>query len=342
MKKTKVLTMGEIMLRLQPPNTDRFRQAKSFDIAFGGGEANVAVCLAQLGVDASFFTALPNNDIGLACRDEVRKHGVDVSKIIYSGERLGIYYCEKGCSERPSRVIYDRKNSAFAETEYKNIDIDNVLADVGWLHFTGITPALSDNTEQLTKQVLVRAKELGVTVSCDLNYRAKLWSEDKANSVMSELMKCVDIVIANEEDAKKVFGISADDSDIENGKLSIDGYKKVCKKIQERFSVNTVAITLRESYSASRNGWSAMLYRGGDFAVSRRYDMTVLDRVGGGDSFAAGLIYALINDMDSEQAVEYAVACSCLKHSVNGDFNIISNEEIAQLLKGGSSGRVQR
>lgn len=338
----KVLTIGEIMLRLQPPNTDRFRQAHSFDIAFGGGEANVAVCLAQLGIDARFFTALPNNGIGFACRDEIRKYGVDVSKIVYSGERLGIYYCEKGCSERPSRVIYDRKHSAFAEIDYNDIDIDSVLDGVNWLHFTGITPALSINTEALIKRVLIRAKELGITISCDLNYRAKLWSENKANIVMSALMKYVDVVIANEEDAKKVFGISADDSDIENGKLSIDGYKKVSKKIEEKFNIKTVAITLRESFSASRNGWSALIYHNGEYSISRRYDMTVLDRVGGGDSFSAGLIYALISDMDGQSAVDYAVACSCLKHSVNGDFNIISHDEIIQLIKGGSSGRVQR
>lgn len=342
MKEKRVLTVGEIMLRLQPPHCDRFRQARGFEIAYGGGEANVAVCLAQLGIDARFFTALPDHEIGYACRDELRKFGVDVSKILFEGERLGIYYCEKGFSERASRVIYDRKHSAFADIDGKKADIDGILDSVDWLHFTGITPAVSENAENLIREILKSAKRQNVTVSCDLNYRSKLWSETRANQVMSDLMQYVDVLIANEEDASKVFGISADCSDVESGKLNVEGYKSVCRKIEERFGIRTSAITMRESYSANRNGWSAVLYRDGTFSVSRKYDMTVLDRVGGGDSFSAGLIKSLLSDMTPSDAVEYAVALSCLKHSVNGDFHIIGNDEVLQLLKNGGNGRVQR
>lgn len=342
MKEKKVLTVGEIMLRLQPPHCDRFRQAHGFEIAYGGGEANVAVCLAQLGIDARFFTALPDHEIGYACRDELRKFGVDVSKILFEGERLGIYYCEKGFSERASRVIYDRKHSAFSEIDGKKADIESILDSVDWLHFTGITPAVSENAETLIREILKSAKRQNVTVSCDLNYRSKLWSETRANRVMSDLMQYVDVLIANEEDASKVFGISADQSDVESGKLNVEGYKSVCRKIEERFGIRTSAITLRESYSANRNGWSAVLYRDGTFSVSRKYDMSVLDRVGGGDSFSAGLIKSLLSDMTPSDAVEYAVACSCLKHSVNGDFHIIAHDEVLQLLKNGGNGRVQR
>lgn len=340
-KTGKILTVGEIMLRLQPPSCDRIRQTRSFDIAFGGGEANVAVCLAQLGDKSKFFTALPNNEIGLACMGELRKYGVDVSEIILDGDRLGIYYCEKGFSERASRVIYDRKHSAFAEIATDKVDY-KILDDVEWLHFTGITPALSQNTEELTENILKKAKEKGITISCDLNYRAKLWTQEKAEKVMSKLMTYVDVLIANEEDAKKIFGISATGSDIESGILNLDGYKSVCLQIEERFNIHTVAITLRESYSANRNGWSAVLYSGGEFFASRKYDMTVLDRVGGGDSFSAGLIHSLINNYNPNDAVEYAVACSCLKHSINGDFHIISDDEVKQLINSGGNGRVQR
>lgn len=342
MKDNGVLTVGEIMLRLQPPHCDRFRQARSFEIAYGGGEANVAVCLAQLGINARFFTALPNNEIGFASRDELRKFGVDVSKVLFEGERLGIYYCEKGFSERSSRVIYDRKHSAFAEIDINKANLDGILQGVEWLHFTGITPALSQNTEVLIREILKKAKKQKITVSCDLNYRSKLWTESRANQVMSELMQYVDVLIANEEDASKVFGITADQSDVESGKLDVEGYKSVCRKIENQFKISTVAITLRESFSANRNGWSAVLYHGGDFFVSRKYDMTVLDRVGGGDSFSAGLIKAFLSKMTPSDAVEYAVACSCLKHTVNGDFHIIEHNEIMQILKNGGNGRVQR
>lgn len=337
-----VLTVGEIMMRLQPPNCDRIRQAHSFDIAFGGGEANVAVCLSQLGDKAKFFTKLPNNEIGKACEGELRKFGVNTEDIIYGGERMGIYFCEKGYSERPSRVVYDRKYSSFSACEYSEPNYEKLLDNVGWLHFTGITPALSQTCAEMTEYLLKEAKNRGITLSCDLNYRAKLWSESKAREVMSNLMQYVDIVVANEEDAKKVFGIQAQDTDIESGHINAEGYKRVCHRIEELFGVHTIAITLRESFSANRNGWSAVLYRGGEFYHSRRYDINVLDRVGGGDSFCAGLIHALSNDYDSAQALEYAVACSCLKHSVNGDFHIISDSEVLSLMASSGNGRVER
>lgn len=337
-----VLSVGEIMMRLQPPKCDRIRQACSFDIAYGGGEANVAVCMAQLGDKAKFFTKLPDNEIGKACEGELRKFGVNTENIIYGGERMGIYFCEKGYSERPSRVIYDRKYSSFSACTYHELDNDKLLENVGWLHFTGITPALSQTCAEMTEYLLKAAKNRGITVSCDLNYRAKLWSESKAREVMSNLMQYVDVVVANEEDAKKVFGIQAQDTDIESGHINADGYKSVCHQIEDLFGVHTIAITLRESFSANRNGWSAVLYREGEFYHSRRYDINVLDRVGGGDSFCGGLIHALCNDYDSAQALEYAVACSCLKHSVNGDFHIISDSEVLSLMASSGNGRVER
>ncbi len=338
----KVLTFGEIMMRLQPPNCDRFRQAKSFDIVFGGGEANVAVCLAQLGDNASFFTCLPPNDLGMACVGELKKYGVNTDNIIWSGQRIGLYFCEKGYSQRPSRVIYDRKNSSFSDIDINAINWEEIYKDVSWIHTSGITPALSNKTCDFTLEALKQAKKRGICVSCDLNYRKNLWSQQQANATMTSLMQYVDVLIANEEDAKSVFGIVAEDSDINNGNLNKNGYISVCKKINEKFGIKTIAITLRESFSANHNGWSAILYTNNTAFVSQQYDMQVLDRVGGGDSFAGGLIHCLINNIAPQDCINYAVACSCLKHSVNGDFNIISNSEVEQLIKSGGNGRVVR
>lgn len=338
----KIVTFGEIMMRLQPPNCDRIANAKTFEINFGGGEANVAVCLAELGDDAQFVTKLPDNAVGKACEGELKRWGVDAKNIAWGGERLGIYYCEKGYSCRPSNVLYDRANSSITTIEQNEIDWQRVFDGVEWFHFTGITAALGDKTLQELRVALAQAKKQNIKVSCDLNYRNKLWSKEKARAVMSELMQYVDVLIANEEDANDVFGIASVGSSVADGKLDIDSYKSVATQIEQRFGIHTVAITLRESQSANNNGWSAMLYDKGEFFVSKHYDLVVLDRVGGGDSFGAGLIHSFVNGSDSEYAINFAVACSALKHTINGDFNITSQQEVEKLIKGGTSGRVQR
>ena len=338
----KVVTFGEIMMRLQPQNNDRFLQAKSFDIVFGGGEANVAVSLSQLDNEVSFLTALPKNDLGKSCEMELKKWGVDTSKIIKNNNRLGIYFCEKGYGVRPSIVIYDRENSAFSNLSKEDINIEKVLKNVEWFHFTGITPAINDNLADILVNILEYCKKNNIIVSCDLNYRAKLWTREKAKKVMSNLMQYVDVLIANEEDCSDVFGIHASETNIENGKLSIDGYKSICKSVEEMFNIKTVAITLRESFSASVNGWSALLMQNGEFFVSEKYNLHVLDRVGGGDSFSAGLIDALGRKLIGKNAIDFAVACSAIKHTINGDFNILNKNEVEKLMKSGGNGRVQR
>ncbi|QCX33668.1 sugar kinase [Caloramator sp. E03] len=339
---SKFVTFGEIMLRLAPIGYERFIQAKEFSVVYGGGEANVAVSLANYGKDAYFVTKVPKHEIGQCAVNELRKYGVKTDYIARGGERLGIYFCEKGASQRPSKVIYDRAHSSISEATSEDFNWDEIFKDAQWFHFTGITPALSDNCANLTLEAVKKAKEKGVIVSCDLNYRKKLWSSEKAGKIMGEIVKYCDVVIANEEDAEKVFGIKADATDIESGKLSEEGYRKVAKELYDRFNLKYVAITLRESYSASDNGWSAMIYDGKEFIRSRKYDMRIVDRVGGGDSFAGGLIYGLSSGMSSKDALEFAVAASCLKHSIEGDFNLVSKEEVETLMKGDASGRVQR
>ncbi len=338
----KVVTFGELMLRLAPEGYYRFLQAEKFGATFGGGEANVAVSLANYGVDAAFVTKLPAHDMGQAAVNSLRKFGVDTSKIVRGGKRVGIYFVEKGASQRPSKVIYDRAGSAIAECSESDFDFDKILCGVNWFHFTGITPALSDNAYKACLKACEVAKRNGVTVSCDLNYRKNLWSREDAKKKMTSLMKYVDVCIANEEDAKDVFGIEAENTDITSGKISHDGYKSVAKKLKDAFGFKYVAITLRESISASDNNWAAMLYDGKDYFFSKKYPVHIVDRVGGGDSFGAGLIYSMLNKFEPQKTIEFAVAASALKHSIEGDFNLVSVDEVNKLAGGDGSGRVQR
>ncbi len=338
----KVVTFGELMLRLAPEGYLRFVQSDKYEATFGGAEANVAVSLANYGVDVAFVSKLPDHEIGQSVVNSLRKFGVDTSKIVRGGDRVGIYYCEKGASQRPSKVIYDRAYSSIAMAKSEDFDWDKIFADVEWFHFTGITPALSDGMADITLQALKAAKAKNITVSCDLNFRKKLWSKEKAGKVMGELCNYVDYCIANEEDAKDVFGIEADNTDIYGGKLDRNGYISVAKKLTDRFNFKGVAITLRESLSANDNNWSGMLYTNGEAVFSKKYTMHIVDRVGGGDSFGGGLIYSLLNGYDAQRSIEFAIAASCLKHSIEGDYNLVSKKEVETLAGGDASGRVQR
>ena len=339
----KIITLGEIMMRLQPVGYKRFMQADSFEIVFGGGEANVAVSLAQFGEDVAFVSKLPKNALGDKCIKELRGWGVDTGYIARGGDRIGIYFCEKGCSQRGSNVIYDRAGSSIATADKKDFDVDKILDGAEWLHWTGITPAVSDSLAEITEMILKAAKKKNITVSCDLNYRKKLWSKEKANKVMSKLVKYVDVLISNEEDSKDVFGIEAQNTDINAGVLSVDGYESIGRQLMKKFpALKYVAFTLRESVSASRNGWSAILIDKDGVYKSKKYMIDIVDRVGGGDSFGAGLIYALLKGYEPQKAIEFAVAASCLKHTVEGDYNMVSLSEVEALAAGNSSGRVQR
>jgi len=338
----RVVTFGEIMLRLSPPGYQRFVQATSFDAIYGGGEANVAVSLANYGCEAHFVTKVPSHEIGQCAVNALRALGVHTEFIARGGDRLGIYYCESGASQRPSKVIYDRANSSISQVGPGQFDWDAILSGASWFHFTGITPALGDGPAAATLEAVKAAKRLGIKVSADLNYRKKLWSPEKANAVMSGLMEYVDVAIGNEEDAEKVFGIKAGASDVTRGELSHEGYREVARELVKRFGFEKVAITLRESLSASDNNWSGMLYDGSEFYVSRKYNVHIVDRVGGGDSFAGALIYALLEEMSGQQAVEFAAAASCMKHSIIGDFNMVGVSEVRTLAGGDASGRVQR
>lgn len=338
----RIVTFGEIMLRLAPEGYYRFVQAEKYGATYGGGEANVAVSLANYGMDAAFVTKLPDNDIGQAGVNSLRRFGVDTKFITRGGRRVGIYFLEKGASQRPSKVIYDRAGSSIAEAESADFNWNEIFAGADWFHFTGITPALGDNVARICLEACKRAKELGLTVSCDLNYRKKLWTRERAGEVMGQLMPYVDVCIANEEDAGDVFGIKAENTDISGGKINREGYKSVAKQLADRFGFKKVAITLRTSISANDNNWAAMLYEGGEYYFSKTYHMHIVDRVGGGDSFGSGLIYASLTGMTSQQTIEFAVAASCLKHSVEGDFNMVSVDEVTKLAGGDASGRVQR
>jgi 2-dehydro-3-deoxygluconokinase len=338
----KVVTMGEIMLRLAPEGYLRFVQAEKLQATLGGGEANVAVSLANYGVDASFVTKLPKHEIGQLTVNSLRKYGVDTSKIVRGGDRVGVYYLEKGASQRPSKVIYDRANSAFALSTAEDYDFEAIFKDVDWFHFTGITPALGDNVAELTKVACQTAKKMGITISCDLNYRNKLWTKDKARAVMTELMPYVDVCISNEEDANDVFGIKAENNDVTSGKLNKAGYESVAKQLMDKFNFRYVAITLRTSLSANDNLWAGMLYDGKTAYFSKEYPVHIVDRVGGGDSFGGGLIYSLLNNYSAQDTIEFAVAASCLKHSIEGDYNLVTVDEVKKLAGGDASGRVQR
>ncbi|MDF2686995.1 MAG: 2-dehydro-3-deoxygluconokinase [Clostridia bacterium] len=318
----KVITFGEIMLRLAPQNYLRFFQNDLLEATFGGGEANVAVSLANFGIPTAYVTRLPKNDIGQG----------------------GIYYLEKGASQRPSKVIYDRAYSAIATAKNDDFDWDKIFSDAEWFHFTGITPALGQNVADICLEACKKAREKGIKVSCDLNYRKNLWTTEQADKTMSVMMPYVDVCIANEEDADKVFGIKADNTDVSGGKLNHEGYKTVAKKLSDRFGCSYVAITLRGSISANDNNWAAMLYdsKNNDYIFSKSYAIHIVDRVGGGDSFGAGLIYGFLNGMTSSDTLEFAVAASCLKHSIEGDFNRVSVSEVNSLMGGDGSGRVQR
>jgi len=337
----KVVTFGEIMLRLTPPDYKRIVQTDTFEVIYGGGEANVAVSLANYGIDSYYVTKLPDNPVGQAALNALRRYGVNTDYIVRGGDRLGIYYCENGASQRPSLVIYDRAHSAIAEASPDDFDWDEIFADAAWFHTTGITPALSDNMARVTIEAVKAAKARGVKVSCDLNYRAKLWSKERAGEVMSEVMKYVDVCIANEEDAEMVFGIKSG-SDIEKGEINVDGFKSVAQQLIDRFGLELVGSHLRISRSASDNGWLIVLYDGNEFVRSTQYDIHIVDRVGGGDSFAAGLIYSRLMGKSLQESAEFAAAASCLKQTIPGDFNHVTLKEVESLAAGNTSGRVKR
>ena len=341
----KVITMGEIMLRLSTPNNERFLQADEFDINYGGGEANVAVSLAGFGHDAEFVTAVPNNDIGTCAIAALRKYGVDTKHIARTGERLGIYYLESGSAMRPSQVIYDRAHSSISTATEKDFDFDEIFKDADWFHFTGITPALSDSAAELTEKALIAAKKHGLTVSVDLNFRKKLSSSEKAQKVMTNLMKYVDVCIGNEEDADLVLGFKPEKNDVTGGKLNLEGYKSIFEQMVAKFGFKYCVSSLRVSHSASNNGWSACMYDAGsrEFYHSKEYSiLPIVDRVGGGDSFAAGVICGLLDGKDFRAALEFGVAASALKHTIPGDFNVVTRKEVETLAGGDASGRVQR
>lgn len=340
----KVLTFGEIMLRLKAPGHERFFQSPSLEATFGGGEANVAVSLANYGMDAAFLTVLPKNDIAEACIRELRYFGVDTSRILRGEGRMGIYYLQGGANQLPSKVVYDRAYSAIALAKPGDIDWDKAFDGVDWFHITGITPAISETAMELSLESVAEAKKRGITVSCDLNYRKNLWKYGKAASeVMNKLAESVDVAIANEEDVQKSLGITAD-VDVESGSLDREKYRVLGSKVLSAFpNMKMIAITLRESHSADYNGWAACLNDSEHFYVSKKYEIRdIIDRVGGGDSFAGGLIYGLNHYADHQQALEFAVAASCLKHSVIGDFNRVDVSDVEKLAGGDGTGRVQR
>lgn len=340
----KYITFGEIMLRLKSPGAERFFQGPVLEATFGGGEANVAVSLSNFGCDCAFLSVLPENVLGDECVKELRRFGVDTGRIQRGPGRMGIYFLEAGANQRPSKVVYDRADSAIARSKPGDIDWDKGFEGTDWLHITGITPAISETAMELSLEAVQKAKEKGMTVSCDLNFRKNLWKYGKtAPEVMSELAKYVDVAIANEEDVQKCLGIQTD-VHVESGELSREKYKALSDKVLETYpNMKLIAITLRESRSADINGWAACLNDGKNFYESKRYEISdIIDRVGGGDSFAAGLIYGLNNYEDKQQALEFAVAASCLKHSVLGDFNRVSVKEVQALAGGDGSGRVQR
>lgn len=337
----KVVTLGEIMLRLSPKDKGRFVQANSFDVIYGGGEANVAVSLANYGHEAYFVSKLPKHEIGQSAVNALRNYGVHTDYIVRGGERVGIYFLEHGASMRPSKVIYDRTDAAIALATKDEFDLDAIFKDAKWFHFSGITPALSKTAAELTFAACKAAKKHGVTVSVDLNYRKKLWTPEEAQAVMRPLMEYVDVCIGNEEDAKLTLGFNPG-GDIEGGKLDHKGYEKIFKEMKEAFNFKYVATTLRESFSASDNGWSALIYDGKEFYYSKRYEIRLVDRVGGGDSFSAGLIHGLLTRKTQGEALEFAVAASALKQTIFGDFNLVSEQEVDTLAGGDASGRVQR
>lgn len=338
----KIVTLGEIMLRLSPTGNYRFVQSESFQIFPGGGEANVAVSLANYGHTACFVSKLPSHEIGQIAVNALRRYGVKTEYISRGGDRVGLYYAETGASMRPSKVIYDRAHSAIAEADISDFDFDEIMEDADWFHWSGITPAISDKAAEIVRVACEAAKRHGVTVSVDLNFRKKLWTSEKAISVMRPLMQYVDVCIGNEEDANMCLGYKPD-ADVEGGKTDAEGYYEIFKGMMKEFGFKYVVSTLRESYSASHNGWKALIYDGKTFYESKHYDINpIIDRVGGGDSFSAGLIHGLLSYKDQTKALEFAVAASALKHTIPGDFNLVSTSEVESLAKGNANGRVQR
>lgn len=338
----KIITFGEIMLRLSTANNNRFTQATSFDVVYGGGEANVAVSLANYHHDAYFVSRVPANDIGQSSINALRQYGIKTDYIAKGGDRLGIYYLETGASMRPSKVIYDRANSSIATATVNDFNFDDIMQDASWFHWSGISPAISDEAAKLVELACIAAKKHNVKVSVDLNFRKKLWTTEKAQSIMRPLMQYVDVCIGNEEDAELCLGFKPS-SNVEKGETKADGYYQIFKEMKETFNFELVVSTLRESLSATHNGWKALLYDGSKFYESKRYDINpIIDRVGGGDSFSAGLIHGLLTKDNHQDALEFAVGASALKHTINGDFNLVSIEEVEALIGGDSSGRVQR
>lgn len=338
----KIVTLGEIMLRLSTPENKRFVQSDSFDAVFGGGEANVAVSCANYGHEVYFVSKLPEHEIGQSAINALRKYGVKTDYIARGGDRIGIYYLETGASMRPSKVIYDRAHSAIAEASATDFDFDKIMEGASWFHWSGITPAISEKAARLTELACQAAKQHHVTVSVDLNFRKKLWTKEQAQAVMRPLMQYVDVCIGNEEDAELCLGFKPD-ADVVGGKTDAEGYKSIFAAMADEFGFKYVISTLRESFSASHNGWKAMIYNGKEFYVSKRYDITpIIDRVGGGDAFSGGIIHGLLTMKTQAEALEFAVAASALKHTINGDFNLVSEEEVKALAGGDASGRVQR
>ena len=338
----KIITLGEIMLRLSPVGNDRFIQSETLRVIPGGGEANVAVSLANYGHEAYFVSKLPKHEIGQIAVNALRRYGVDTSFVARGGDRVGLYYAETGASMRPSKVVYDRAHSAIAEAKPEDFDFDAIMEGAQWFHWSGITPAISDNAAELTRLACEAAKRHGVTVSVDLNFRKKLWTSEKAISVMRPLMKYVDVCIGNEEDAQLCLGFKPD-ADVEGGQTDASGYHKIFEQMKQEFGFKYVVSTLRESFSATHNGWKALIYNGKEFYESRRYDiMPIIDRVGGGDSFSGGLIHGLLTKPTQGEALEFAVAASALKHTIIGDFILVTVDEVEALAAGNANGRVQR
>lgn len=338
----RVVTLGEIMLRLSTPGFQRFVQSDSLDVTYGGGEANVAASLCNYGLNGVFVSKVPDNPIGQSAINHLRRYGVNTDFMAKGGSRLGIYFLETGASMRASQVVYDRANAAIAEAKVSDFDWDAILDGADWFHTTGITPALSDSSAELTKHALQAAKAKGITTSIDLNYRKKLWSKEKAREVMSDLCQYVDVCIGNEEDAETTLGFKAAHSDVTKGELDLSGYKDVFQQMKAKFGFKFIASSLRESYSASDNGWSALVYNGEEYYHTKKYNVRIVDRVGSGDSFASGLIYGLVTGMSMPDAAEFGVAASALKHTIPGDLNHATLKEVKDLMQGDASGRVQR
>jgi len=338
----KVVTFGEIMLRLSPPNYKRIFQTETFDVTFGGAESNVSAILSQLGLESYFVSKVPDNPIGEAAVGHLKKFGVNTKYIVKNGERLGIYFLEIGASQRPSKVVYDRAYSAFSFSRKEDYNWEKILKGASWFHFSGITPPLGKELPEILKDALIKAKENNVIVSCDLNFRAKLWTKEQAQKFMIPFMEYVDVLIANEEDIEKVLGEKIEGLNLETGEINRKSYEKVAEKLSKKYDFKTVGITLRESISASINNWSVMIHENGKSYFSRKYQINIIDRVGAGDSFAGALIYASLKEFNTEEKAEFAAAASCLKHTIPGDFAILSENEILKLSKGNTSGRVER